>query len=160
MSVTNANPVDPSSYGDGVDHIRIAPDAATWLGRQLHLGTRRPFTDPQYGHFASLVAFWYWYDGNRSDALRELHHDNMVRSSFAGINDLPGNRAEVINVLRRSLQADPELTQALRASTLPIKAYEVVQYDRRDSPTLYPLPDREWYVRGIEEVRQRLQQSA
>lgn len=146
--------IDPTQ--DGIDHIWLSPEGQTPLGRALYIGAHRPFVDPVYGRFASIIAFWIWYDSGRQDGLRDIHHDNMIRSSMTGLSNLPGNRAEVIEVLRRSVYADPALSQALIDSTLPFRSYEVIKFEGRDQPTVYPLNDREWYVSALESLRNEL----
>lgn len=150
--------IDPTQ--DGVDHIWLSPEGQTYLGRALYIGAHRPFVDPVHGQFASLIAFWIWYDSGRYDGLRDIHHDNMIRSSMAGISNLPGNRAEVIDVLKRSVLNDSALSQALKESTLPFKAYEVIKFEGRQEATIYPLHDREWYVSAIEDLRSELQRAS
>lgn len=141
---------------DGVSHICVGPDGKTELGRLLYIGAHRPFVDPQYGFFASVVAFWVWYDSGKNDALRSIHHDDMIRSSFSGLPDRQGNRQEVIQVLRRSILQDDHLSTLLKQSDQPMMAYEVIDYSGRDRPMVYPLPDREWYVRALEDIRREL----
>jgi hypothetical protein len=141
---------------DGVGHINVAPNGKTELGRLLYIGALRPFVDPQYGYFASIVAFWVWYDSGQNDSLREIHHDNMIRSSFSGLPDLPGNRAEVIEVLKRSIDQDPKALALLENSSLPLVCYETINYEGRAHPVSYELTDREWYVNALETIRQGL----
>lgn len=138
---------------DGVTHICVGPNGKTSLGRLLYIGAHRPFVDPQYGFFASVIAFWVWHDSGKNDSLREIHHDNMIRSSLSGLPDLPGNRQEVLAVLRRSIEQDATLSDLLANSELPLMAYETIEYEGRAAPVSYPLPDREWYVRALEEIR-------
>lgn len=147
--------IDPLQ--DGVTHIWLSPEGNTNLGRALYIGAHRPFVDPVYGRFASIIAFWTWYDSGRQEGLRDIHQDNMIRSSMSGIGDLPGNRAEVMEVLKRSILNDKVLSDALRASSLPFLTYEVINFQGREGPTVYPLHDREWYVVAIEAVRKELQ---
>lgn len=142
---------------DGVGHINVAPNGKTDLGRLLYIGAHRPFVDPQYGYFASIVAFWVWYDSGQKDSLREIHHDNMIRSSFSGLPDRPGNRAEVVEVLKRSIDQDPQAKALLKESTLPLLSYETINYEGRGSAVTYELIDRRWYVEALESIRRQLQ---
>jgi hypothetical protein len=143
------NPVN-----DGVDHIWLSPKGRTFLGQQLGIGAHRPFVDPEYGRFESIYAFWLWYESNRVDVLRNVHHRNMILSSITGLSDLPGSRAEVALVAKRSILNDPTMLREMRGSELPFACYEVINFTDRDpESTIYPLPDREWYVRALEEVR-------
>jgi hypothetical protein len=142
---------------DGVTHICVGPNGKTTLGRLLYIGAHRPFVDPQYGFFASVIAFWVWYDSGRHDSLREIHHDTMIRSSLSGLPDIPGNRQEVMGVLNRSIKQDTTLATQLAQSTLPLVAYETIEYEGRQAPVSYPLPDREWYVHVLEKIRHELQ---
>jgi hypothetical protein len=141
---------------DGVSHINVAPSGKTELGRLLYIGALRPFVDSQHGYFASVVAFWVWYDSGQNDSLREIHHDNMIRSSFSGLPDRPGNRSEVIEVLRRSIDQDVKVRELLVSSTLPFVAYETISYGHRSTPVNYELTDRRWYVDALESIRQQL----
>lgn len=149
--------IDPNN--DGIDHIWLSSEAKTELGRMLYIGANRPFVDPKWGPFDSVYAFWVWHDGGKLDSLRSLHHDNMIRSSLAGMNTGPGAWSEVIEVLKRSVYQDAQLTEALRQSTLPFVVYDKLQFQGRDEPTIYPLTDREWYVRAVEDLRRELQAS-
>jgi hypothetical protein len=147
--------IDPNN--DGIDHIWLSSEANTELGRQLYIGAKRPFVDPKWGQFDSVYAFWVWYDGGKLDSLRSLHHDNMIRSSLAGMNSSPGGWSEVVEVLKRSVIQDPRLNQMLVESTLPFAVYDKLHFQGRTEPAVYPLNDREWYVRALENLRQELQ---
>lgn len=142
---------------DGITHLCVGPNGKTPLGRLLHIGAHRPFVDPQCGFFASIVAFWVWFDSGRNDALREIHHGNMIRSSMCGLPDLAGNRQEVIQVLKRSIVQDVALADQLSKTTLPLLTYETIAYEGRSEPVSYPLPDREWYTGALEQIRTDLQ---
>lgn len=147
--------IDPNN--DGIDHIWLSSEASTELGRLLYIGARRPFVDPKWGQFDSVYAFWVWNDGGQLDSLRSLHHDNMIRSSLAGMHSNPGSWSEVIEVLKRSVYQDARLQQMLKESTLPFAVYDKIQFQGRSEPTIYPLHDREWYVRAVEDLRRELQ---
>lgn len=142
---------------EGEDHVWLSPESQTLLGRRLHIGAYRPFTHPVHGSFNSLIALWFWHCDDRKDSLRELSHDTMIRSSFSGVKDLPGGRTLVSDSLIYSLNADPELREAVKLSTLPFAVYEAIRYPERDGVTIHPLPSREWYVTALEELRRRLQ---
>lgn len=141
---------------DGVDHIRLSEDGKTVLGRALYIGAHRPIADPEYGHFNSVIAFWVWFDGGRHDALRNIHHGAMLRSSLSGVSDTPGNRQEVIKVLKRSILTDLPLKELLARSDLPFAAYEAINFKSRQEPAVYPIEDRLWYVAGLEQIRAEL----
>mgnify|MGYP005811490687 CR=1 FL=1 len=151
MNQQNKPVYDP--INDGVDHIWLSPKGRTALGQKLFIGAHRRFLDPTHGWFSSIMAFWLWFDSGRVEGLRDIHHENMLRSSMFGLKDTPGNRTEVCRVLRASILNDPQLCDLLRTSTLPFAAYEVVKYPLRNEDVIYPLLDREWYVNALEDIR-------
>lgn len=145
---------------DGVTHIWLSNEGNTNLGRSLYIGAKRPFVDPVYGQFDSIIAFLVWYDNGRRDSLREIHHDVMIRSSMAGMTSTTQALSETVEVLKRSILSDPLLREELKQSTLPFATYEYVRFGARSEPSVYPLTDREWYAAAIEDVRRQLQQGA
>tara|TARA_B100000700_G_scaffold208593_1_gene229242 strand:- start:1197 stop:1676 length:480 start_codon:yes stop_codon:yes gene_type:complete len=155
MTEFNVNNVErPNPEEDGVTHIRLAPGAKTELGRLLHMGAHRPFTDPEYGQFASITAFWCWYTCNRSDALREIHHSNMIRASTYSNNYVQGAEEKTREVLRRSIENDPKLKAALENNTLPFISYDVVNFPKRgqDSNIVYVSTNIAWYDTTLNEL--------
>jgi len=145
--------IDPEL--DGVDHICLSPHGKTELGRALSIGAYRPFKDDVYGSFNSIMAFWGWLESNRDDALRELYHDDMIRTSLAVYHSVPGARSKVMQVLKRSVHQDPALCEQLANSHLPFLVYEVIEYSNAGRK-VYPLAKQEWYAHALEEVRKEL----
>lgn len=145
----NVTTVDtPNPDDDGLTHIRLSPNAKTDLGRMLHIGANRPFNDPEYGQFASIAAFWQWYTNGRSDALRDIHHSNMIRSSMYSSRYVAGAEEETMKVLQRSILNNPQLKQAVQTNELPFISYDVVDF-KKGKRIVYVSTVIGWYDTAI-----------
>ena len=144
--------------GDGITHIWISPNGKTELGRMLYIGSYRPFHHPRDGYFASIFAYWVWLGSSRKeDSIRDLHHDNSIRSSLAGMQDTQVSRTKICEALNYSIEQNELIRNLLYQSKLPFAIYEVIEYDPNQKPIAFELPGRDWYVNEIENIRHRLQ---
>lgn len=59
---------------DGITHINVWSKGRTELGRLASNFAHTPFIHPEYGHFSSVEAFWYWLStGKQYNELRSLY---------------------------------------------------------------------------------------
>lgn len=134
MKLTNNGvTLDPSL--DGITHINIYSKANTPLGR--HLSFFQHFTMHIEGHgtFNSIEGYWYWLaTGMQYDNLRFVSGFDakrvgklLLNSSFVHVDDFD---TKIENAVMQRLQQDPNLLQAVKASSLPFTHYYVDDFGK------------------------------
>lgn len=122
-------PLDPVPTDDGVTHINIYSKGRTTLGQWLSAFSRFPFRHPEYGHFASMEAYWYWHStGKAHDHLRKLHGVS-AKNAGSKLLKVMTDREEFQEIICQGISykifQNPDLKESLRQSTLPFLHYYV-----------------------------------
>ena len=131
----NKDLIDFTPDQDGETHINIYSKSKTALGRKLSNFARTPINHPDYGHFSSIEAFWYWLScGKTSNELRALHgidaknEGNRIRDKLKLTMDPatlhnPDFKMEIRKALLLKVEQTPGLIDELKACTLPFTHY-------------------------------------
>lgn len=151
-------PMPAPKGADGVNHINIAEDSVTELGRCLAHSTVLKFSHKKFGHFSNIESFWHY--------IRSEEHDDRIRNmtgkalkEFAKML----HTRRVVNFIAIILDANwqkvnqyPELKEALKETTLPFECYN--HYKRQDGVKIRPTYSY-WLIPGFEEIRKALQEN-
>lgn len=141
---------------DGVTHINVYSKGKTELGRLLSNFANTPFTYGDYGKFASVEAFWYYYlTGCKHEYLKSLHGYKAKqegrkyaqhRVDKCGLTE---EHKEVIKeAIRCKLRQNRWIVQMMKESALPFTHY--YEYGgKRVYPTEY-----NWVIDEISRLRQ------
>jgi hypothetical protein len=153
---------------DGVTHINIYSKGCTELGKLLSNFARTPFELPDDGKFFSVEGYWYWRlvpsETEGRDSLRYLSgffakkrgRELLARADERGLRIGEGDyknsgffRAHIITVFRAKLEANPQIVELLKESTLPFAHYYV--FNGVEKAAGY-----EWQVETWERFRRQL----
>lgn len=110
---------------DGINHINVYSKGATQLGRDLSNFAPIGFEHPQYGHFASMEAFYHWVKtGMSCDELRPLF-GYWAKQAAKDLPIVPHDNFESIisEGLRCKVLQNHWLAESLGSSTLPLVHY-------------------------------------
>jgi len=139
---------------DGVTHINVYSKAKTALGRGLSNFAKTPF-ECEHGRFESVEGLWYWLGSDHPDRdrLRTLSgfqaKDTGRQLRGPDWNNTPEFIAAIKAGIDAKLAAHPQLLEALRRSTLPLRHYYVFGGAIKE-----PAEGR-WVIEHLEAVRQR-----
>jgi len=140
---------------DSTNHIWLSPCSSTKVGRMLHIGALVPFDDPEYGRFASMYAFWYWYAVSTEDHLRSLHADDLVKSPIQGMPISDSIALTLHTVNQRRFFNNSQLLEQLLVSDLPFQAYDLIYSNLYRDWMVLQINELDWYVRSLEKIRQQ-----
>jgi len=159
----NYSPID-----DGVTHINVWSKGRTELGRLLSNFAHTPFKHPEYGHFASVEAFWYWLSlGQTNDELRGLHGfqskqaGRLIRDEVLKHSKLPHVEnfdAKIKKAILCKIEQNDHVKELLRLSELPLTHYYVWGTSESYKQT-YP-EEYAWIHEYIADVRDYLKAKA
>lgn len=146
----NGYPFGPET--DGIDHINVYSKGKTSLGRALTNMSDWGFTDPKYGWFRSMEAYWYWNSTGRQHEQLKTLSGFEAKKQGRELAKVPLEGFE--DVIRRGLklrmdQGFPQIKKALCDSTVPLTHY--MHYGDDDS-VMYTKYD--WLVDYLMELRQ------
>lgn len=120
---------------DGVTHINVWSKGKTELGRLLSNFAHTPFKHPEYGHFSSVEAFWYWLSlGGTNNELRTLYGyqskqaGRLIREEILKHSKLPfveDFEAKIKSAILCKILQNESLKELLKNSTLPFSHYYV-----------------------------------
>lgn len=116
---------------DGVDHINIYSKGKTELGVLLSNFAHTPFNYENFGKFASVEGFWYYYlTGCKHSKLKELYGWKAKQEGRKYSQDridqdgLTEEQKEVIKeAIRCKLRQNRYIVKMLAESHLPFKHY-------------------------------------
>lgn len=152
----NTNYVNINPKLDGKTHIRVSPMAKTKLGQMLDIGANIDVVHPAHGRFSSLLAYWVWLaDGGVTDAVRNIHQGDRIRTNTRLVIDRNLCKDEVVSLLEYWIKTNPEVRQLLMSCNLPIVAYD----DLRLGPDNYHVihrDDIEWYIDAVIRIKNEL----
>jgi hypothetical protein len=146
---------DPNE--DGVTHINCWSKGRTKLGQALSNFAHVLFKHPQYGHFASTEAFWYFLkSGCKHNHLKRLYGTS---AKSAGIKlevvHCENFKELICEALRMKILQNKNLRQALKASTLPLAHYFV--YGSGTNAKVHDPKEHQWQMDCLENIRRELQ---
>lgn len=143
---------------DGVDHINIARQAMTSLGKTLNLDYVRNWEHSVLGPFRSLNSLWYFLRAaNRSDTIRTLSGGELRRfvdsrcGGFGG--HLPNFRIMILDSMYKRIQACSEISAEMIRTVLPFDSYR-----ENESGIRIRFEHTPWIVAGYEEIRSALKE--
>lgn len=139
---------------DGVDHINIAVDGATDLGRWLEFGKPNPFRHSIFELFNSVLAAWYYIRSNEQpDELRRLS-GAALREFGQRITDnrkIKHIRAMVLDTAYQSLKQSPGLLKLFHENELPFDCYRTMP-----SGVRIRNQNHEWIIPGFMEIQRAI----
>ena len=143
---------------DGVDHINIARQAMTSLGKTLNLDHVRNWEHSVLGPFRSLNSLWYFLRAaNRSDTIRTLSGGELRRfvdsrcGGFGG--HLPNFRIMILDSMYKRIKACSEISAEMIRTVLPFDSYR-----ENESGIRIRFEHTPWIVAGYEEIRSALKE--
>lgn len=154
---------------DGVTHINVYTKGATKLGKMLTNLAHTPFDHPEYGHFESVEAYWYWAKtGKQFDELKLLHEYQskkqgqekaeeigMDKTDKTDKDNIPDDfKEEIKKALQYKIKQNKDVLAELTKSTLPLKHY--YYYGKPDNAKVYLLDEYEWIIDELERLRSLL----
>lgn len=143
---------------DGVDHINMAEDGQTELGRDLSHGARIPFVHNYYGQFNTMNNFWYYIRSvERDDRLRTFYGKRL--KTFVENTShcrIPNFRLIVMDANWQKICQTPKLLENIKNSTLPFDFW--YRYRRADGIRIRP-NFAHWLIAGFEEIRKALKEN-
>lgn len=173
--VFNYNLIDYKPEEDGITHINVYSKGKTKLGQLLSNFAHTPFEHPEYGHFSSVEAFWYWYmfyltTGEHYEKLRGLYGyaskkagleiraslknmKNPVTEGSLVMNEDQQKRfrIEIKKALLLKIEQNEEVRTFLRDSTLPLIHYYAYGNENGYKIT-YPF-EFKWITDYLETIR-------
>lgn len=155
-AVTFHTKSEPVIGNDGVNHINMAYNSETELGRFLSTRYRMPFTHPDYGDFNSIEGLWV-YLSNLMDKETEV----SVRLLYGGRLKNIGSKLErkktagfktiISETIYQKIMANEEMRDALINNRLPLQLYYVGKENKRTVPAF-----SKWYIRAIYIIRKAI----
>lgn len=146
---------------EGIDHINIYSKSKLLLGRQLSNFYHSRFALETDGLFESVEGYWYWLStGKKHDILRRLygHEAKKVGESFKDHKVHVDNfNYFIIKALWAKIEQNIDIANSLQESELPLTHY--YYFGEIDSPKIVNLPQYQWCVDAIEEIRIFLKES-
>lgn len=149
---------------DSVTHINVWSKGQTDLGRLLSNFAHTPFKHPEYGHFSSVEAFWYWLSlGQNNNELRGLYGfqskqaGKLIRDEILKHSRLPfveNFEGKVKKAILCKIEQNPKLKEKLMYSDLPLTHYYVWGTPENYKQT-YP-DEYAWIHEYISDVRDYL----
>ncbi len=154
---------------DGELIINVYSKGRTELGRFLSNFELAPFHHPEFGHFSSVEAFWYWLkSGKQHDYLRRLYGMSAKSAGqrLPAVPLLEGTSVyeqeqsaalfeeEICKAIRYKLEAHPKMKALFVRSTLPF-VHCYVYGDK-----VVHVPKHEWQMDFLESLRREWQQEA
>lgn len=131
----NAWVIPYKAEDDGKTHINVYSKGNTSLGKLLSNFAHTPFTHPEFGHFSSMEAFWYWIaTGMKYDELRGLYGMNAKTrgkeildklKADATLIQVPNFKSEMKKAILLKITQNPQVLEELRHSSLPLIHYYV-----------------------------------
>jgi hypothetical protein len=140
---------DPAK--DGVEHLNVYSKAKTELGQMLSNFAFTPFKHPQYGHFASMEAFWYWLStGKKHDNLRRLYG---LSAKMAGRKldrvESKTFREEICEAIQLKIAQSYEIQSHMKSTIpLPLLHYYVYPYGTTHGRVV-PKPEHTWQLEPV-----------
>lgn len=147
---------------DGIDHINIAAQAETELGRMLDPYTRMPFIAEGMGRFESIAGLGCWLlCGGKVDAFRTAYGDNVRKKIKAHRDDqVDGPQRAGLKLIQadavyQMVMQYPNLARLLKESELPFKNYFLL----RDAGIRQDALEARWLIPTVEAIRDALKDS-
>ena len=142
--------VELDPFDDGVTHINVYSMGRTRLGRRASHFANAPFHHPQYGFFAGMESFWYWYKtGMRHGELRTLiGHDAKIAGRRLEAIHTDDFEQTICKATYYRFLAHPDDLELLKDSTLPLVHYYMF------NSMVKPVPNMDWIVENLESLRE------
>ena len=146
------------SNEDGIDHINIARDANTELGKLLDINSYSPFNHPSLGNFNSLGGFWLYITAEAESTkeinfCRWIHGSSVVyRKKGMKTKKIDGFVLIMADALWYKINAIPELVEAMVINKLPYSSY----FATKEKQTLSKIGA--WYVPVLNEITRTLRE--
>ena len=146
------------SNEDGIDHINIARDANTELGKLLDINSYSPFNHPSLGNFNSLGGFWLYITAEAETTkeinfCRWIHGSSVVyRKKAMKTKKIDGFVLIMADALWYKINAIPELVEAMIINKLPYSSY----FATKEKQTLSKIGA--WYVPVLNEIARTLRE--
>lgn len=147
---------------DGETHINVYSKGKTWLGRQLSNFAHTPFKIEPYGTFQSVEGFWYWLaTGRNHHYLQDLYgweakrEGRWLKKEY-GEERVEGFESFIKSALRCKIEQHEDIRQALSLSELPLAHYYVVKDKQTGVETPKYLPQYNWIVEELEQIRREV----
>ncbi len=155
---TNSSLPNPNAIGeDGIDHINMADDSVTELGRDLCHTAKIGFEHEHYGWFDSVDNFWYYIrSAERDDRLRTFSGRRLKTfSEHVTQCRIPNFRVMVMEANWQKVIQNDTVANRLRASTLPLDCW--FRFRRKDGIRMRHNVAH-WLIAGFEEIRKALKE--
>ena len=153
---------------DGIDHINTFSKANTELGRLLTNFGHTPFDHPQYGHFESVEAAWYF--AKTGFIFPQIKNTFGFQSKKMGrqlMKSKSDNDVETplsdyfINFIKEciscKLRQNTYILNMLVNTDLPLTHY-LYYGDPENNPKVIPLPQYQWQIDHIDDIRKICQE--
>lgn len=165
---------------DGVDHINIYSKSKTELGRLLTNFSHTPFEHPKYGHFESVEGLWYYlrcknlpdgtwseFESVKVECLRDSHgfiSKKLGRELLGTKIDttdktgIPESfKEDIIEGIKCKLRQNRYICKMMKDSDLPFAHYYFYG-DENKNPKVYYLPEYNWIIELLEDLRNKLKE--
>lgn len=161
-TLTTGLPANPNLWdGEGVDHINVASNAKTELGKALNWSTRRRKTilHPVMGKFSSAWALWEFIrSAAPSDEIRNMSNtkeikDTVIQSGGYEDPEVANAKAVVFHVLYMNILTDENLYVLLKKNELPFDMYSA---GNSMMPSRFRTAD--WMIHGFTEINDAIKE--
>lgn len=144
---------------DGLDHINIARQSATNIGKTLNLDYIRNWEHSVLGPFRCINSLWYFLRAkHRTDAIRSLAGPELRRfvdtrcDGFGG--HLPNFRIMILDSMYKRVKSCHDIAAEIVRTVLPFDSYR-----ENESGIRIRFEHTPWIAAGYEEIRSALKEN-
>lgn len=151
---------------DGITHINVYSKGKTELGRFLTNFAHTPFEHPEFGHFESMEAYWYWtlldINGVNADQIRNTSGYKAKELGRKLRIDIDRNiengrlfKDRILDGIKCKLRSHREWWPSIKESTLPFTHY--YYYGKNGDYKIYNMSQYQWMLDEFDRIRKILQ---